>query len=165
MAQTTPFAVSGPGASHVIIELFGGDNSLSAFVNEDLAEMADGLKAAKGNHFAILALADTRDSGGKVIEIGRDGKLRTIEDLGEIDTGDPGTLASFIARALRTYPHSRKALGFWHHGSGCSTSTTVRRSCSTAWPAGDRRPRCSWATSMRGPATAGCAAASIGACS
>jgi hypothetical protein len=39
--------------------------------------------------------------------------------LGEIDTGDPETLAQFIARALVTakdVPH--KALGFWDHGSG-----------------------------------------------
>ena len=118
MAPVTPFAVTNPGASHVIIELFGGDNSLSAFVNDDLAEMADGLKAAPGNTFTVLGLADTRASGGAVIEIGPDGTARRIEDLGEIDTGDPETLAEFIARALVSYPTARKALGFWDHGSG-----------------------------------------------
>jgi hypothetical protein len=113
-----PFPVSNPAATHAIIELFGGDNSLSAFVATDLAEMSKGMAAAAGNHFAILALVDTSDTGGQVIEVDSSGKRKIVENLGEIDTGDPETLAQFIARALVTYPKARKALGFWDHGSG-----------------------------------------------
>jgi hypothetical protein len=118
MAAVVPFAVTDPGASHVVIELFGGDNSLSSFVDKDIAEMSAGMAAAKGNRFAIIGLVDRRTTGGQVLEITSDGTRHVVEELGEIDTGDPETLAGFIARALVTYPQARKALGFWDHGSG-----------------------------------------------
>ena len=35
-----PFSVSGADTTHVIVELFGGDNNLSDYVMEDLQEMA-----------------------------------------------------------------------------------------------------------------------------
>jgi cysteine peptidase C11 family protein len=108
-----PFRVTAPNVSHVIIELFGGDNNLSPWVEDDLAEMARGMKGS----VATLALVDTSDRGGQVIEVTPNGRT-TIERLGEIDTGDPETLARFIARALVTYPSGHRALGFWDHGSG-----------------------------------------------
>jgi hypothetical protein len=44
---------------------------------------------------------------------------RVIERLGEIDTGNPETLANFLARALATFQQGpRIAIGFWDHGSG-----------------------------------------------
>jgi hypothetical protein len=118
VTRVKPFPVSDPTATHVIVELFGGDNSLSPFVAGDLAEMSRGLSKAAGNRFAILALADTSKTGGQVIELSSAGTQTVIEELGEIDTGDPDTLAQFIARALVTYPTARRALGFWDHGSG-----------------------------------------------
>ena len=117
-SKVKPFTVSDPTATHVIIELFGGDNSLSSFVAGDLAEMSRGLSKAAGNRFAIIALVDTSTTGGQVIEVTSAGKRSILEELGEIDTGDPNTLADFIARALVTYPTARRALGFWDHGSG-----------------------------------------------
>ncbi len=117
MTGAEPFAVSAPDVSHVIIEIFGGDNNLSPYVEEDMAEM---LAGARGD-FSVLALADYARGKAEVVELSRhiDDGRRTIEDWGEIDTGDPETLATFIARALATYgPGTRKALGFWDHGSG-----------------------------------------------
>ena len=110
-----PFAVSGTNVSHVVIELFGGDNNLSSYVRKDLNEMV------AGNHgtFAVLGLADFANSGGQVVEITAAKGMRVVKRVGEIDTGDPETLAEFIARALVTYaavPH--RALGFWDHGTG-----------------------------------------------
>src|SRR5512144_1033312 len=117
MATTAlaPFAVSDPNVSHVVIELFGGDNNLSKYVDRDIAEMV------AGNHgsIAMIGLADYRKAGGQVIEVTQAGGRRRIQDLGEIDTGDPETLAAFLARAMLTYrdvPH--RALGFWDHGTG-----------------------------------------------
>src|SRR3712207_5162578 len=117
MTGVEPFAVSAPDVSHVIIEIFGGDNNLSPYVEEDMAEM---LAGARGD-FAVLALADYARGKAEVVELSRhiDDGRRTIEDWGEIDTGDPETLATFIARALATYGSgTRKAIGFWDHGSG-----------------------------------------------
>lgn len=114
MAKPKPFPVRDPDVTHVVIELFGGDNNLSPYVLEDLQEMAAG---NRGN-FATLALTDVADGGGEVVELSPKGGHHIVEHLGEIDTGDPETLADFIARALITYPGARKALGFWDHGSG-----------------------------------------------
>ena len=115
MAELTPFAVQDRNATHVIIEIFGGDNNLNDFVTEDLQEMASGNRGP----FTVLALADYAGRGGVVIELSPRAGNRVIEDVGEINTGDPETLANFLARALLTYgPSVRKAIGFWDHGSG-----------------------------------------------
>jgi hypothetical protein len=115
MTELKPFAIQDHDATHVIIEIFGGDNNLSHFVTEDMQEMASGNRGS----FSVLALADYADRGGVVVELSPRVGNRVIEDLGEINTGDPETLANFLARALITYgPKVRKAIGFWDHGSG-----------------------------------------------
>jgi hypothetical protein len=117
VGEVRPFAVTDPDVSHVIIEIFGGDNNLSDYVDEDMAEMLAGTRG----DFAMLGLADVAQDRAGVLELSpriRGGR-RVVEDWGEIDTGDPETLASFLARALVTYgPGVRKAIGFWDHGSG-----------------------------------------------
>lgn len=117
MSEAKPFPVAVPDVSHVIIEIFGGDNNLNDYVNEDMAEM---LAGARGN-FAMLGLADYARNKAVVLELSPriNGGRRVVEEWGEIDTGDPETLAAFIARALATYGSGvRKAIGFWDHGSG-----------------------------------------------
>lgn len=115
MPTAEPFAVRDREVSHVIVILFGGDNNLSPFVEEDLYEAAAGNRGP----FAVLALVDYADRGGAVIEWTPRTGRREVEALGEIDTGDPETLARFLARALVTYPpKTRLAIGFWDHGSG-----------------------------------------------
>ncbi|CAN0501013.1 unnamed protein product, partial [Phaeothamnion confervicola] len=49
--------------------------------------------------------------------------IQIIEELGEIDTGDPEVLHKFLVRALLTYPKARKAIGFWDHGTGVFDET------------------------------------------
>jgi len=110
-----PFPVRDPDVTHVVIELFGGDNNLSSYVLEDLQEMA----AGNSGRIATLALADFEDRPAQVIELSPEAGRRVIASLGEVDTGDPETLATFIARALVSYPAAaHKALGFWDHGTG-----------------------------------------------
>jgi hypothetical protein len=118
--QVRPFDVSGADATHVVVELFGGDNDLTDFVLEDLQEMA----AGNNGPFAVIALVDFAEEGGKVVELSPQDGLRDIESVGEIDTGDPETLATFIARALTSYPKAKhRALGFWDHGTGVFDET------------------------------------------
>jgi hypothetical protein len=115
MPNVDPFPVRDREVTHVVIELFGGDNNLSSYVLEDLQEMA----AGNSGRFATLGLADFENEGGQVVELSPEAGHRVIASLGEVDTGDPETLASFIARALVSYPATtRKALGFWDHGTG-----------------------------------------------
>jgi hypothetical protein len=115
MAAPAPFPVRHTNPSHVIIEIFGGDNNLNDFVMEDIQEIS----AGNGGNFSVLALADFAREGAQVIELSPQTGNRVIESPGEIDTGDPETLAAFLARALATYARNvRKAIGFWDHGSG-----------------------------------------------
>lgn len=116
LATAKPFPVSAPNAPFVILAMFGGDNNLTAQVRKDLEEMAAG--AARYGGIAVLALADTEDGPGMVVEVTPGGRIETVEHLSEIDTGDPETLALFLSRALVTYPRARKAIGFWDHGTG-----------------------------------------------
>ncbi|MBZ4420195.1 clostripain-related cysteine peptidase [Myxococcus sp. RHSTA-1-4] len=114
MAKVAPFPIRDTSVTHVVIEIFGGDNNLTGYVREDLQEMMAG---NRGN-FALLALVDTAREGGQVLELSPRTGERVIESLGEIDTGDPEVLAQFLARALVSYPNAKKAIGFWDHGSG-----------------------------------------------
>jgi hypothetical protein len=118
--QSKPYPTRLPDAELVIIELFGGDNNLSAFVYEDLQEMAAGITGSK---IAILGLADLAGKPGAIVEVTPSDGIQIIEQLGEIDTGDPEVLHAFLVRALRTHPKARKAIGFWDHGTGVFDET------------------------------------------
>jgi hypothetical protein len=115
MATPIPIPIDLSNVTHVVIEVFGGDNNLNAYVIEDLQEMASGNRGP----FAVIGLSDFEDGEAKVMALTPSAGLHVVESLGEIDTGDPETLASFLARSLVTtkkVPH--KAIGFWDHGSG-----------------------------------------------
>lgn len=114
-----PFNVNRSGADYVVVELFGGDNNLSHFVYQDLQEIAAGIK---GN-VVVLGLADLADKPASVVEVTAERGLQTLEEWGEIDTGDPEVLANFVSRSLMTYPNAKKALGFWDHGTGVFDET------------------------------------------
>src|SRR3990172_2983067 len=88
MPKPEPFPVRDRDVSHVVIEVFGGDNNLSPYVLEDLQEMA----AGNAGSFATLALADYEDAPAQVIELSPKTGHRVIGSLGEVDTGDPETL-------------------------------------------------------------------------
>lgn len=109
-----------PDPDLVIIEMFGGDNNLSAFVYQDLEEMATGIRGGK---IAILGIADLAGKPGAIVEVTPEHGIQIIEQLGEIDTGDPEVLHAFLVRALLTHPKSRKAIGFWDHGTGVFDET------------------------------------------
>ena len=96
MTEIKPFAVRDSDVTHAIIQIFGGDNNLSRFVPEDLQEMASGNRG----RFAVLALVDYASKGGSVVELSPRAGNHVVEELGEINTGDPETLATFLARAL-----------------------------------------------------------------
>jgi hypothetical protein len=44
-----------------------------------------------------------------------------VEDLGEVNMGDPATLTDFVSWAVTGYPASRYALVLWDHGDGWLT--------------------------------------------
>lgn len=115
MPTAQPFPVLDTTATHVVIEIFGGDNNLSDYVLEDLREM----QAGNRGPVVVLALTDYADKGASVVELSPRTGTRELASLGEINTGDPTTLINFLTRALLSYPEAkRRAIGFWDHGSG-----------------------------------------------
>jgi hypothetical protein len=115
-----PYQTRMPDPEFVLIEMFGGHNNLSSFVYEDLQEVAAGIKGSK---IALIGLAAVANKPACVVEVTPTHGIQLIENLGQIDTGDPETLMNFLVRALMTYPNARKAIGFWDHGSGVFDET------------------------------------------
>ena len=111
-----PFDVASGDARFAIIGMFGGDNNLTNQVDYNLNQMVTANRT--GGVVSVLALVDLENKPASVIEITPRGEQRVIAQMGEIDTGDPETLAKFLSRALISYPNAKKAIGFWDHGSG-----------------------------------------------
>ena len=91
MQAPTPFQIDFSNVTHVVIELFGGDNNLNAYVIEDLQEMAAGNRGP----FGVLALSDFEDGEAKVMALTPSAGLHVVESLGEIDTGIPKRWRAF----------------------------------------------------------------------
>ena len=111
-----PFDVASGDARFAILGMFGGDNNLTNQVDYNLNQMVTANRA--GGVVSVLALVDLENKPASVIEITPRGEQRVVAQMGEIDTGDPETLAKFLSRALISFPNARKAIGFWDHGSG-----------------------------------------------
>jgi hypothetical protein len=110
-----PFKVGHSRPEFVIILFLGYDNELPSYLKDHhLNELARGAGAS----VAILAVADNALGPGQVVEI-TSRRITLLEDLGEIDTGDPQLLGDLLARALASYPSQpRIAIGFSGHGTG-----------------------------------------------
>jgi hypothetical protein len=132
-----PFDVTKKNPTHVVIEMFGGDNNLGGdtnafgnyinYLENDLKEMESGIP----EYMSVLCLVDYyKDKHGntkpaEVLELTKNGGRKVIVSLGEINTGDPKELEKFLSRALATYNDNdvKIAIGFWDHGSGVFDET------------------------------------------
>jgi hypothetical protein len=121
-----------------ILVFMNGDNDLEHWVTHDLNELENGLflagKAGKGK-LRVLVQADRTPgydttegdwTGTRRYEIVADkDPLKTeselLEELGELNMGDPKTLEDFLAWGAEAAPATRTALVLWNHG----TSWTV----------------------------------------
>ena len=56
-------------------------------------------------------------SGAKVVQVNK-GSFTEEQNLGNVDSGDPGTLSSFISSAAKRHPSDKLALIIWDHGAG-----------------------------------------------
>ncbi|MCI5167543.1 MAG: hypothetical protein D3903_15990 [Candidatus Electrothrix sp. GM3_4] len=100
MSNIRPFNVTKKNPTHVVIEMFGGDNNLDEFVDKDMDEMLAGIS----DEMSALCLVDYygTEKHAQVFELTKAGKKKSVEDLGEINTGDPEVLGDFLSRALAT---------------------------------------------------------------
>ena len=102
------------------------DTDLEPYMMDDVAEM--GTVGTQGD-LNIVALVDrsadyTADDvlgqgdwvGGKLLEV-TEGGADELEDMGDVNTGDPQVLADFITRGINDYPADNYALIISDHGA------------------------------------------------
>lgn len=102
------------------------DTDLEDYMMDDLGELGQSGGYEKLNIVALVDRSadygsdDVLDipgwDGGKILEVG-DGAATELDDLGDIDTGDPQVLADFIERGVRDYPADHYALVISDHGA------------------------------------------------
>ena len=111
------------------------DNNLETAMMTDVAEM---LEVGFGERVVFYALFDRAEkdyssqdgslvdgdlfglgnfSGTKAFEV-RGGRLRELNDLGEVDMGDPDSLGWFVNQVMRVAPAKRTGLILSNHGLG-----------------------------------------------
>ena len=107
-----------------VLVYMAADNNLEEPALDDLAEMTE----AEGTDFVVLVdrspgytdadaigLGDFDDS--RLLHI-KDGEVEVIGEPGELNTGDPSVLASFVNEGINAYPNDHYALTIWNHGGG-----------------------------------------------
>lgn len=101
------------------------DNDLEPFALLDLAEMA-AIGSGNGLTFVVQIDRSVDFTSDAVVNLGDftstkrlrvdAGVLTELDDLGEVNMGDPATLADFIAWGAGAFPAERTALVLWDHG-------------------------------------------------
>jgi hypothetical protein len=133
-------AQAASGAPWTLLVYFSADTNLEPMGMaklESLAEVAgpgvqilafvdrSPLYQAVGDGGSIVALEDGDVAGipdfhdAKLIEVTADGH-QVIEELGEVDNGNPQTLAWFLWYGLTNYPAEHTAVVLWDHGGGAT---------------------------------------------
>ncbi len=114
-----------------LMAYMSGDNTLSAQVQVDLNEMAEGMQTST-NRANVVALADTDGTGDtKLYHLegnGNSSQMVAVSDGGTVipaggegDLSLPSTLSNFINWSVRNYPAQRYALVLWGHGGDLFT--------------------------------------------
>lgn len=116
-------------AEWTILVYMNGDNNLELSALRDLNEMEAAGSSERVNVVVQLdrALGETTAdgdwTGGRRYLMRGDADESTIAsellaEMGELNMGDPQTLADFVAWGIETYPANRTALVLWDHGAG-----------------------------------------------
>jgi Clostripain family. len=101
-----------------------GDNNLSTAGDEDLKEMRQ--VGSSPNVNVLVQFDNAGNKGTRRYRIQRGGINEKVEELGEMDSGDPIVLEDFIAWSYDNYPAERYALILWNHGGGWEPSDLDR---------------------------------------
>jgi hypothetical protein len=118
--------VSEESGSWTVLSFSIADTDLESYMMDDVGEMGD---VGGSDALSVVAFVDRADGysdapvvgiddwvGGKLLELS-DGAATELEDLGDVNTGDPAVLASFIARGIQDYPADHYALIISDHGA------------------------------------------------
>lgn len=114
-------------AEWTVMVYMASDNNLEGAGVEDMNEMESIGSSEKLNYIVQMDRAEGYDTsngdwtGAKRYRVEKDDDTGTIgstelEDMGEINMGDPQVLADFIIWAHENYPAKRYFLDLWDHG-------------------------------------------------
>jgi hypothetical protein len=117
-------AADGEGWTVLVYSI--ADTDLEPYLLADLAEFAE--VGSTGN-LQVAAMVDRAEDyssdpmlgiddwvGAKYVSIGQ-GSAEELEELGDVDTGDPAPLADFIAQGIADHPAEHYALVISDHGA------------------------------------------------
>ena len=131
-ASPAPAQAGGTGEHWTVLVYLDGDNNLEKDAIKDLNEME---QVGSDDKLSIVVQLDRIRQDGpeddqsngdwdtaKRFLVSKDADRRKIgsrelEDLGEVNMGDPQTLVDFVTWGVREYPADRYALVLWDHGS------------------------------------------------
>lgn len=122
----TPGGIQAPD-SWTILTYEIADTNLEPFMMEDVEEMG---RVGSQPGFNLISLVDRAAGytdtsvlgipdwvGAKVLQIEPGGRATVLQDLGDLNTGDPDVLADFITAGIREYPAAHYALIISDHGA------------------------------------------------
>ena len=123
-AEEIAAAPAGEGWTVLVYSI--ADTDLEPYLLEDLAEFAE---VGSNENLQVAAMVDRAADysedpllgiedwvGAKYLSIGQ-GEATELEDLGDVDTGDPAALRDFIARGIADHPAEHYALVISDHGA------------------------------------------------
>ena len=104
-----------------------GDNSLEPYWEKTTLPFLQAVPTS--DDVNIVALLDMKSTSGIEIVKVSGSTVTTVETYGEMDTGDPATLAWWVDRATTLWPSTNFGLSLWDHGFGwqfiCSDDTSA----------------------------------------
>jgi hypothetical protein len=94
-----------------------GNNNLSSAAGRDIEEIR---RVASLGRLRIVAFVKRRERAGAAqhMELTSGGANDIVEELGDVDSGDPQTVLNFVKWATNRAPARRYALILWNHGGG-----------------------------------------------
>ena len=134
------------GAKWTFMVYLAGDNNLEKYGDRDLAEMK---RVGSGPRLDIVAQFDRMsDKVTRRYHLTASPALQNdlVQELPEVNTGDPAALSAFLTWAMTTYPADRYALVLWNHGAGWKDDDIYKAAARSAAPGG---PAVSRATVQR----------------
>jgi hypothetical protein len=118
-----------PQRQWTVMVYLDADNDLEPFALRDLNEMESGLPGSGVEVVVLIDRAKGYDEGfenwtdARIYRLRGDHDAETIASEllaspGELNMGDPATLAGFVGASMRRFPAKQYALVLWDHGGG-----------------------------------------------
>lgn len=124
--QSDPVATGADGEPWTLLMYSIADTNLEPFMVQDVNEMGSVGSSENMNIVALIDRAagygddDLLDiggyTGGKLMVV-NEGSAEVLQDLGDVNTGDPQVLADFIASGIEAYPAGHYGLIISDHGA------------------------------------------------